>query len=215
MTRVFVRRISFSRAMALMVILALHGAALALGLSMSGARSEPVAQVEPIVVSLLAESRPRAAMPVADTHPTLANVMPQLLAPRDQITLPPDAPAVEASSVTAPQWAAGPVAASDAEPDSIEPTLVSDADYLQLPRVVYPPAARRARAQGMVHVRALVDEEGRPADVSVARSSGFELLDGAACNAVRGARFKPYRRNNIARSMVVIVPIEFSIRPRT
>jgi protein TonB len=100
-------------------------------------------------------------------------------------------------------------------PGNDVPITVSDPDYLQVPQPVYPAAAKRARAQGLVHVRALVDEEGRPAEVSIAQSSGFELLDGAACSAVRGARFKPYRRDNVARSMVVIVPIEFSIRSRS
>ena len=214
MIRVFARRIRSSRAMALMVIVALHGAALFLGLSMNGPRPEPVAQVEPILISLIAENRSRAAAPAPDIPPALANVTPRPLTPV-QITLPPDPPGAEAGVAAAPQSATAVVAASDGGSADIEPTLVSDADYLQLPRVVYPPAARRARAQGMVHVRALVDEEGRPADVSVARSSGFELLDGAACIAVRGARFSPYRRNNIARSMVVIVPIEFSIRSRS
>ena len=214
MIRVFARRIRSSRAMALMVIVALHGAALFLGLSMNGPRPEPVAQVEPILISLIAEDRLRATVPAPDIPPALATVTPQPPTPV-QITLPPDPPGAEAGVAAAPQSATAVVAASDGESADIEPTLVSDADYLQLPRVVYPPAARRARAQGMVHVRALVDEEGRPADVSVARSSGFELLDGAACIAVRGARFSPYRRNNIARSMVVIVPIEFSIRSRS
>jgi TonB family protein len=67
----------------------------------------------------------------------------------------------------------------------------------------------------MVHVRALVDVDGHAREVSVARSSGFELLDRAACDAVLGALFKPYRRNNVARSMVVIVPVNFSLTVRT
>jgi len=91
---------------------------------------------------------------------------------------------------------------------------VSQPDYLRKPRAAYPPAAKRARAQGLVHVRALVDTDGHAREVSVARSSGFELLDRAACDAVKQAEFMPYRHNNVPRSMVVIVPIEFSLTPR-
>jgi len=208
-----VQRRKASRAIALIAILSLHGAVLALGLSVKGPRPDSTPEAQPIIVSLVLENRPRVAPTLPEA--ALQVLTPQLLAPT-QITLPPDPPDTAPSLVAIPP---APVAGNSPvdEPDAggSGPVLVSDADYLQLPRVVYPPAARRARAQGLVQVRALVDEEGRPAEVSVAQSSGFDLLDGAACSAVRAARFKPYRRNNVARSMLVIVPIEFSIRSRS
>ena len=59
-----------------------------------------------------------------------------------------------------------------------------------------------------------MDVDGRPREVEVARSSGFALLDKAACEAVLGALFKPHRRNNVARRMVVIVPVDFFLNVR-
>lgn len=53
----------------------------------------------------------------------------------------------------------------------------------------YPPAARRAGEEGTVRLKVLVDEKGRPKDVSVATSSGFARLDEAAVAAVRKWRF--------------------------
>jgi protein TonB len=92
------------------------------------------------------------------------------------------------------------------------PVAVSHVDYIRKPSSVYPPAAKRARAQGTVLVRALVDVDGQPRDVRVARTSGFALLDKAACEAVLGALFKPHRRNNVARQMLVLVPIDFFLK---
>ncbi|MFC4311209.1 TonB family protein [Steroidobacter flavus] len=53
----------------------------------------------------------------------------------------------------------------------------------------YPPASRRAGEEGTVRLKVLVDEKGRPKDVTVANSSGFARLDEAAMQAVRKWRF--------------------------
>ena len=48
---------------------------------------------------------------------------------------------------------------------------------------VYPPASRRLDEHGAVRLRVLVDERGRPREVQIAKSSGFERLDQAAVTA--------------------------------
>jgi protein TonB len=53
----------------------------------------------------------------------------------------------------------------------------------------YPSASRRAGEEGTVRLKVLVDEKGRPRDVSIANSSGFSRLDQAAMEAVRKWRF--------------------------
>jgi protein TonB len=92
---------------------------------------------------------------------------------------------------------------------------VAAVEYLQAPAPRYPVMARRARAQGVVLVRVMIDTEGRPCDVRVNRSSGFQLLDNAAREAVQHWVFKPHRENGIARNALVTIPIEFSLNMRT
>jgi protein TonB len=189
-------------------IIGLHMLAVAMGLAIKGPSADLLPEAQPIQVTLNLE--PRAVVPQrSEVKVKLQDPsMPQPITPVIQITLPEEAPTATITLASTPAPAQVAV-----EQSGEDPVSVTDPDYLQMPRPVYPLAAKRARAQGLVHVRALVDVEGRAQEATVARSSGFELLDHAACEAVRRALFKPYRRNNIARSMVVIVPVEFSLTP--
>jgi protein TonB len=197
-----------SRVVAVAVIAGLHLTAFALALNMRGPRPDAVAASDPIVVSLSTE-RPSVAAPEIKVQlqqlPAPVAVVPEV-----QISLPVESTAITVA-VAPPAPAVPPTDAGDTD----GPVAVSKPDYLRMPSPVYPAAAKRARAQGVVHVRAVVDVEGLPRDVRVERTSGFSALDKAACDAVMGAQFKPYRRNNIARAMVVIVPVEFSLSVRT
>jgi len=60
-----------------------------------------------------------------------------------------------------------------------------------------------------------VDAAGRVRDVKVDRSSGHALLDKAATEAMRGALFRPYMHNGVARAAVVIVPMDFGLKTRS
>jgi protein TonB len=95
--------------------------------------------------------------------------------------------------------------------DAATPVTISEASWVHAPSPVYPPAARKARAQGVVLVRALVDVAGQAGEARVHRSSGFAALDRAACESVLAARFKPYVMNGVPRSVDVIVPITFAL----
>jgi protein TonB len=58
----------------------------------------------------------------------------------------------------------------------------------------YPNAARRARAEGVVYVRFIVDLEGRARSCAVTRSSGNAALDSATCRLIeRRFRYRPAR----------------------
>ena len=194
-----------SRGIALAGIVVLHIAAIGLAMAMKGLQPDAAPASPPIEVTLA----PTLERPPAPHEPVKVTLetppVAQAVVPVIQIDLPQEPPpAITVAAVATPAPPSPP-----SEGDG--PVAVSQPDYLQPPHWTYPPAAKRARVQGTVHVRALVDLEGRAQDVSVAHSSGSELLDRAACDAVRGARFKPYRRNNIPRSMLVIVPVEFSL----
>jgi protein TonB len=149
---------------------------------------------------------------VAQVPVKLADVRPvDIVVP--VVDLPSEAPAPTAITVSPPpkaQPAAAPVTVMSDMPVSID-----GADYLRPPSPRYPVAAKRARVQGVVLLRVLIDREGRPCEVRVHRSSGSEQLDAAARESVLQALFKPYRENGESRSAQVIIPIEFSLTIRT
>ena len=76
---------------------------------------------------------------------------------------------------------------------------------------MYPPASLRAREQGTVLLRVLVDPSGVPQRVEIARSSGFARLDAAARDSVLRARFRPVMRDGAAVSAWGLVPIAFRL----
>ena len=75
----------------------------------------------------------------------------------------------------------------------------------------YPPASARAREEGTVMLRVLVDPSGVPQRVEIARSSGHQRLDAAARDSVMRARFRPVMRNGEATSAWGLVPIAFRL----
>ncbi len=89
--------------------------------------------------------------------------------------------------------------------------LSSHASYRSNPKPDYPAEARRERQEGVVMVSVEVGADGRPGDVSLARSSGFPLLDQAAIQAVRRWTFDPARAAGLAVSSRVSVPVRFSL----
>lgn len=133
---------------------------------------------------------------------------------------PPPEPATVAvaqapSPVQAPAAATpAPVIAADPAP-SIDPVAPAGEtrrlayDGALLAR--YPSASLRAREQGTVLLRVLVDAEGRVERVEVARSSGHPQLDAAAREAVSKARFKPVLQAGTPTPAWGLVPIEFRL----
>ena len=75
----------------------------------------------------------------------------------------------------------------------------------------YPPASVRAREEGTVMLRVLVDASGVPQRVEIARSSGHARLDASAKESVERARFRPVMQNGVAVPAWGIVPIAFRL----
>jgi protein TonB len=63
-----------------------------------------------------------------------------------------------------------------------------------------------------VLLEVLVTEKGRVGERRVAESSGHELLDKAALQAVEDWRFSPGRRGHRAVAMRVLVPVRFQLQ---
>ncbi|MDR0828329.1 MAG: energy transducer TonB [Desulfovibrio sp.] len=79
------------------------------------------------------------------------------------------------------------------------------------PKPLYPELARRRGQEGLVQLRANVDEQGQLQDLVVQKSSGFPLLDQAALDAVGKWSFLPGQYLGQAVSGTVLVPIEFRL----
>lgn len=75
----------------------------------------------------------------------------------------------------------------------------------------YPPASVRAHEEGTVMLRVLVDANGVPQRVEIARSSGHARLDASAKESVERARFRPVMRNGVAVPAWGVVPIAFRL----
>ncbi len=66
--------------------------------------------------------------------------------------------------------------------------------------------------EGMVMLKVLVGREGSVLRMEVAQSSGHELLDRAASEAVKNWRFVPARRGDSAVDEWVQVPVAFHLK---
>lgn len=81
--------------------------------------------------------------------------------------------------------------------------------YIARPAPVYPPESRSAGEQGVVMLRLIVDGNGRPTSVTVARSSGFPRLDRAAVEAGWRCRVR-----DAAPGARLEAPVRFSLTGR-
>lgn len=87
-----------------------------------------------------------------------------------------------------------------------------DADYLSNPAPEYPRLSRELREEGRVLLRVSVSGEGKPLDIQLQESSGFERLDRAAMAAVWKWRFVAARRGDEPLASWVLVPVNFTLR---
>jgi periplasmic protein TonB len=146
--------------------------------------------------------------------PAEAQPPPPVYVPPEQVAYVLPAPevaiSVEVETIPAPPVETN--AIQEPGPRALTPPLVESVEYVRTPLPVYPRESSRRKEHGTVLLRVLVDTGGRPAQVRVERSSGFERLDNSALEAVRRWLFRPHEVNGIAQSVQVLVPIEFTRR---
>lgn len=81
------------------------------------------------------------------------------------------------------------------------------------PAPPYPPQALQRRLTGLVMLRILVDESGKPIDVVVETSSGVRMLDDAAVKFVlKRWQFVPATQGGRAVQAYALVPISFELQ---
>jgi protein TonB len=86
------------------------------------------------------------------------------------------------------------------------------ANYLSNPKPEYPAIAKSRGWTGKVMLRVQVSPEGTATSIEVETSSGHEMLDESAIDAVKKWKFIPAKKGETAVASAVIVPIVFSLR---
>ncbi len=83
--------------------------------------------------------------------------------------------------------------------------------YRENPPPRYPASAARRGQEGLVLLSVTVGIDGRPKEVSVKKSSGYEILDESALRAVKDWRFDPATRRGVPFEMTVEIPVRFEL----
>lgn len=182
--------------------------------------------VKPTPIKPVPVVSPRPAVPVPRTvPPLLAAPSPALPSVMQVPVVPPELPrpVVPMVQPAAPQTAAatqaaatGPTTAAPATQGSrvsAPPRMLpsSAVRYLVEPMLSYPRVSRELGEQGVVRLKVLVDEQGRPRDIEVARSSGYPRLDQQAVQAMTKARFQPHIEEGEVRPVWVMAPLTFNL----
>lgn len=96
--------------------------------------------------------------------------------------------------------------------ESAGPLRSTPSRYSRAPPPVYPEAARQKGYEGLVLVSVEILETGSPGRLIVKKSSGCDLLDQAALQAVRKWKFSPAVQNNVRIRTWGDVPIRFVLQ---
>lgn len=163
------------------------------------------------------DDTPPPEVPLLETM--VAPPMPDLPPPEFPVAAKPPPPPPPPKPPP-PKPRAQPAAPVDNAPQSAPPSVpqapktvsIGQVAYINPPNAIYPARSRRAGEQGRVVMRVLVDRTGRPAQVSVAQSSGHAALDEAAVSAVRATLLRPYSENGVPQPVWVLMPIDFVLR---
>lgn len=181
-----------------------------------------VARMAPVVVRLVTPAEPLKPQPPVPTAlpdmkaPALPLIDPPLIAvatapapsPLVAALPPPPPPApVQASPAPAPVAQAVPPPA----PPGLKRVPASAVRYVREPRMTVPLMSKRLRESGVVHLRVVVDVNGLPREIAVAKSSGFARLDEQALQDMRSARFAPQTENGQPIEWEVIAPMAYEV----
>lgn len=150
----------------------------------------------------VAEPKPEPK-PIEKPKPVVKRVQPspEVVTP----IVPTETPVPTEVSSAPPQPVATPPGLPDREPDY-------QAAYLNNPVPAYPMVARRMGWQGRVVLNVEVLASGLPGQIRLHQSSGHDVLDNAAMQAVRGWRFVAARQGGQMVTKWFLVPIPFILK---
>lgn len=211
------------------VVLAAHGA---LVLALLQDRTQPAAETPAIVAFFVAPpntSVMRPPAPVVTPQPPTQTMPRPTIVPSpvaaqplpSQAVVPADPPPSQSALATPSSASSTPsseaVAPLPTVPAAAMPpreVSIESVRYLRPPQVVYPPLSRRMGEAGRVVVRVRVNTEGVPVEVTLAEPSAHSRLNEQALQAMRQARFEPYRVNGKPMSVTILAPVVFKLEDR-
>lgn len=78
--------------------------------------------------------------------------------------------------------------------------------------VEYPTEARKNKWEGTAYIQFIIDVDGSVTNISVARTSGYEILDEAAMSVVASmAKWTPGKLNDEAVKIQYVIPLKFAL----
>lgn len=162
-------------------------------------KPEPKPKPKPVVKPM--------APPPAEPIPVPPEPMPQTVEATPAIAPAPQAQAVsiEPDAIVAEESSAD-------EPDDRAVVQASVPRYDLNPPPHYPRVARRRQYQGTVMLDVQVTVDGQVAQVRVAESSGYPILDKSAVKSVKEWHFTPARRGGRPIEMWVQVPVRYELQ---
>ncbi len=208
-------RPDLARILALSAAISLNGAMLLLAMRPLPAHrsTQPTSDIVPVVTFEDAPPPPAPTPPPIPTlpHPRVHVPMPMHrvpVTPAQVAPTPMSTPPVAIQSPPVPPHAKAGPASDNPAPGPIRAHLT----YLRAPPPRYPAHARRARMQGTVILRVLVDVGGHPVEVDVEHSSGHPVLDRAARRQVAEKwMFVPAQVMGRPTPAWALIPVQFRL----
>lgn len=163
-------------------------------------------------------SEPRERSPAPTPRPAPPESLARMPAPSapPAIAVESAAPSVAAASDAVPAIDGSRGVASQPDravaPPAPASSGVSTPAYLYAPEPEYPQSAREEGQEGLVVLRILVSSAGRPAEIRIARSSGFRALDAAAIAGVKRWTFVAAIQGERNIDAWMDVPIRFHLK---
>jgi len=116
------------------------------------------------------------------------------------------------SGTPSPKTSEGSRKAARLQTPSLEEIVLARPRYSENPKPSYPQEARKKGYQGTVVLRVEVLSNGEVGQAEVKNSSGYDILDRSALNAVKQWKFTPAKRGEEAVAFWVNIPIKFQLQ---
>lgn len=166
---------------------------------------------KPIVAPPLPPMRPVESKPLPKkTPPKMVEKKPAPIVQKAEDFAP-----LEATKEPPPPAAASQPASSENQPPASSNEQFTEANfranYAQNPKPEYPAIARSRGWTGKVLLKVRVSTEGLAESVTLEKSSGHDILDENAIEAVKQWRFIPAKRGTTPVTSSVIVPVDYKL----
>ncbi|MDO3663595.1 energy transducer TonB [Acinetobacter higginsii] len=100
--------------------------------------------------------------------------------------------------------------APESQVDRDEPVQVSSVDVLSFGQLAYDDRELKQQNR-VVELRLRINENGQPIEIQLKQSSGISSLDQRVLQAARQSKFKPYKINGRAVTVVVDFPVQLKL----